>query len=168
MRHVLAIDPGTTESAWVLLEEVAPLPKIIRFGKAPNEQVIEEIDRLALSEWQTDVVIEMVSSYGMPVGEEVFTTVVWIGRFWERALRWGHPVTRIKRLAVKMAMCKSSKANDGAIRQRIIDLYGPGKDVAVGTKHAPGPLYGITGDAWQALALGLTFLQTTGMHLAAG
>jgi hypothetical protein len=38
----------------------------------------------------------------------------------------------------------------------LLDRFGPGREVAVGTKRAPGPLYGIKGDEWSALAVALT------------
>lgn len=60
MQRLLAIDPGTTHSGYVLLDgEAYP----IRKGKVPNEELIFIIRYAA-----ADVVIEMVSSYGKPVG----------------------------------------------------------------------------------------------------
>jgi len=32
-------------------------------------------------------------------------------------------------------------------------MYGGTRDAAVGTKKTPGPLYGVSGHAWQALAV---------------
>jgi hypothetical protein len=40
------------------------------------------------------------------------------------------------------------RAKDANIRQALIDKLG-----AVGTKKAPGPLYGISGHLWAALAV---------------
>jgi hypothetical protein len=43
------------------------------------------------------------------------------------------------------------------IRKAIIDLYGPNEKRVLGTKKEPGPLYGVSGDGWAALGVGLTF-----------
>ncbi|MGH7470493.1 MAG: hypothetical protein ACRENP_21315 [Longimicrobiales bacterium] len=50
-----------------------------------------------------------------------------------------------------MHLCKNPKAKDQNIRQALIDLLG-----APGTKKNPGPTYGISGDAWSALAIAVT------------
>ena len=96
------------------------------------------------------VVVEMVASYGMPVGKEVFETCVWIGRFMQV---WHDPdaVRLIYRRDVKLHLCGSARAKDGNIRQALIDKLGP-----QGTKKAPGPTYGVKSHAWAALALAVT------------
>jgi hypothetical protein len=104
--------------------------------------------------------IEEIASYGMPVGREVFQTVFWAGRF---AQAWSPaPFVLLPRRAVKLALCGSSRATDATIRQALIDRYGPGREKAIGSKKAPGPLYGLKKDLWSALALGVTYqLQQT-------
>lgn len=139
---ILAIDPGTERSAFVVLN-AGGFP--VSFGTVPNIVTINVIDK-----WrECTVVVEMVASYGMPVGREVFETVYWIGRFCQAA--GNHE--RMYRGQVKDHLCRSRKANDAAIRQALLDRFGPGKDKAVGVKKSPGPLYGIKGDEWAALAV---------------
>jgi len=143
---VVAIDPGTTQSAYVYMID----KNVIKYGKVCNGALLADLRILAKA--PAVVAIESIASYGMPVGAEVFETCVWVGRFIEAC---GHPVLRVKRAEVKNFLCHSAKANDAIIRQRIIDLYG-GKEKAIGKKATPGPLYGIKADIWQALAVGLT------------
>jgi len=94
--------------------------------------------------------IEMIASYGMAVGREVFETCVWIGRFIEA---WHSPddVRLIYRKDVKMYLCGTPRAKDANIRQALIDLLGP-----QGTKKQPGPTYGVKSHAWAALAVAVT------------
>lgn len=145
MTMTFAIDPGTEESAYVLLEEkMRPLA----FGILSNEAMLimiklecHRIDRFA---------IETIASYGMSVGQEVFDTCVWIGRFIQVACENNIPVTKIKRLEVKNHLCHTSKANDSNIRQVLIDRFG-----VVGTKRAPGWFHGVSKDIWSAIAVGV-------------
>lgn len=140
--QILAIDPGTAESAYVMFVD----GKMHGAGKVRNEEMM-----LRLDDWlEADVCIEMIASYGMPVGAEVFETCVWIGRFMEAA--GPERVTRITRLKVKSFLCHSAKAKDANIRQALIDLLGP-----QGTKKVPGPTYGISGDMWAALAVAVAY-----------
>lgn len=149
MSSILAIDPGTTESGWVILRDGQP----VKFGKDTNARVLEIIqDRGWLGDHMT-LAIEMVASYGMPVGAEVFETCVWAGRFIEA---WGGGEQRVYRRDIKLHLCGQARAKDANIRQALIDRFGPGKDLAIGKKASPGPCYGISGDVWAALALAVT------------
>ena len=97
-----------------------------------------------------ELAIEMVASYGMAVGKEVFETVRWIGRF-QQCWRDPDAVRLIYRRDVKLHLCGSPRAKDANIRQALIDQLGP-----VGVKREPGPLYGVKSHAWSALAVAVT------------
>lgn len=146
---ILAIDPGCTESAYVILDRNL---KPVEFNKVKNQDLLPVIDSSEVLGVKT-VVIEMVASYGMPVGAEVFETVLWIGRFWERALQKDYDTVKIYRKDVKVNLCGSMKANDANIRQALIDRFGP-----VGTKRNPGWFYGFKADIWSAYAVGVTYV----------
>ena len=123
-------------------------------AKEPNEQLLNRLR----NKWnpQHHLAIEMIASYGMAVGKEVFETCVLIGRIVEA---WTHRQGQhrlVYRRDVKLFHCETARANDANIRAALLDRYGPGKDIAVGTKKTPGPLYGIKGDEWAALAVALT------------
>jgi hypothetical protein len=96
---------------------------------------------------------------GMAVGAEVFETCFWSGRFAERWFDNGGTWDRIKRHQVKMHICGNMRAKDANIRTALIDMFGPGKEKAIGTKKNPGPLYGVSGDVWQALAVAVTYAE---------
>lgn len=147
---VLAIDPGNTQSAWLLyvMNDDGTNGYIHAFGLEPNESV----KSLFIAYEVHHLAIEMVACYGMPVGAEVFETCVWIGRFIEK---YNGPHTRIYRKDVKMHLCNSMKAKDSNIRQALLDKVGP-----QGTKKQPGPTYGISKDVWSALAIAVTFAET--------
>ncbi len=139
---ILAIDPGPEESAYALLDENL---KPILFGKEKNETLLK-----ALYQFPRQILaIEMVASYGMPVGKEIFETVFWIGRFWEN---WIGEKYRIYRKEVVLNLCQSSRGKDSNVRQALIDRFGP-----VGTKKNKGWFYGVSGDVWSAIAIGVTF-----------
>lgn len=151
MRRVIAIDPGNELSAWARLHEGLPDSA----GKLPNDELL----KVVRSEWLPETVdllaIEMIASYGMPVGREVFETCLWIGRFLEAWNARGGKVALVYRRDVKLFHCESVRATDANIRAAIIDRFGPGKAKAIGTKKVPGPLYGWKGDEWSALAVAL-------------
>lgn len=157
---LLCIDPGPTTSGVVLLDaDGEPRPRVINaIAKCENAEILS-----MLAHYNDDddgpltVVTERFACMGMAVGEETLEAVHWGGRFHQEADAWHYPVFRIKRHEVKMALCGSTRAKDGNIRQAIIDLYGG--ESAIGTKKNPGPLYGVAADAWAALAVGLTFIK---------
>lgn len=155
-RTLLLIDPGSALSAVVGYD---PTTKII-LGKCkiPNEDVFELLRKDTICK---HLVIEMAESFGAKVWSQVFETVWWTGRFTEAWVCTGRTYTRIGRRAVKMTLTGSPRAKDGQIRNVLIDRFG-GKDVAVGKRSSPGPLFGITADCWQALALGVTYSDQQG------
>lgn len=151
--RIIAIDPGNSESAWCVLEE----GKITGVGKEPNSEVLIRVRR----DWSPldsgDLLaVEMIASYGMPVGREVFETCLWIGRYIEAWERRQGKFRLVYRKEVKVYHCESVRATDANIRAALLDRYGPGREKAIGTKREPGPLYGIKGDEWSALAVALT------------
>jgi hypothetical protein len=96
------------------------------------------------------VVIEQVQSYGMAVGQEVFRTVHWAGRFEEAChpIRVGH----LTRPVIKAHLCHTAKAKDANVRQVLIDRFGGSEATRKG-----GVLYGIHRDVWAALAILVTY-----------
>lgn len=142
---ILAIDPGTTESGYVLYDAINN--KVSKCGTAPNEQIKHMIRGWGYNK----LAIEMIASYGMPVGKETFETCLWIGRFIENAQA---DYELVYRKDVKIHLCGSMKAKDPNIRQALIDKLG-----IIGTKNNQGPLYGIKSHAWSALAVAITSLK---------
>lgn len=152
MSTILAIDPGTTRSAWLVWAGGS----VHNHSIEPNEDLLARLRaRRGAIGWADVVVIEKVESYGMPVGFEVFETVRWAGRF-EEALH-PTPVVLLPRMAVRMHLCGSPRARDPNVRRALLDRFGG--DSAKGTKRDPGPLYGMRSDLWAALGVAVTFAE---------
>jgi hypothetical protein len=141
---VIAIDPGPTESALVVWDGA----EVQELHYAPNDEILARLQTLRASD--SPCVIEMIASYGMSVGAEVFETCVWSGRFMEAY--GAERVHRIPRLKVKLHLCHDSRAKDSNIRAALIDRFGK-----PGTKRNPGALYGVSGDLWASLAVAVTW-----------
>jgi len=155
--RLIAIDPGPTESGICILDEHY---KPLEAGKTENLLLLDNLT-LPTDETTISLVIEMVGHYGtgMPAGKDVFETCVWIGRF----LQWfedrGIATDRLERREVKLHLCGNARARDSNIRQALVDRFAPfTKNYGKGTKKAPGWFYGFASDAWQAYALGVTFM----------
>lgn len=152
----LAADPGTEETGFVLYD--SETHGILDFGIERNELFRDRL--LALRNNPSplppptpdSLALEMIASYGMPVGAEVFRTCVWIGRFIEA---WGGPFRLVTRIECKSHLCHSARAKDPHIRQALLDKFG-----LPGTKKAPGRTYGITKHCWAALAVAVTAAET--------
>jgi hypothetical protein len=165
VRALLAIDPGNTESGWVVIDPTTSRP--LAFAKSPNAELLEMLRgryfpvraaQAGASETAFDVdrvVIEMVASYGMPVGAEVFETCVWIGRYQQALVdEWSLDAALVYRQPVKLHHCHSTKATDANIRQALVDRFAKGlPNFGKGTKKAPGWFFGFGKDVWQAYAL---------------
>ena len=135
---IVAVDPGNIESGFVVFDGLKPFD----FGKVKNDEMA----------------IEMIRSYGMGVGESVFETCVWIGRFTQV---FKGKVTRVYRSEEKMHICHSMQAKDANIRRALIDRFAlHDKQNGKGTKKEPDFFYGFKADCWAAYAVGLTYIET--------
>lgn len=143
---MIAIDPGPEKSAVAVLHDPR---RLFTAFILPNVEVLKYV-----AESHQPLAIEMIMSYGMPVGRETFETCVWIGRFIQ-AHRAQHRL--LGRKEVVTWICADPRGKDANVRQAIIDRLGP-----VGTKKNQGPLYGVNKDMWSAIAIGITALETRG------
>lgn len=142
---ILAIDPGTTESAYVLWDGM----KVHNAEIVPNTFMNMAVNRSAKLGNVDTLVIEQIASMGMAVGKEVFETCVWTGRFMQSWLgERENGCRRIPRNEIKVHLCGSARAKDANIRQALIDRFGK-----AGTKKNPGPLFGVKSHIWSALAV---------------
>lgn len=148
---ILAIDPGDVYSGYCIVDYETYEP--IEFGKIKNEELLSIIKAKNFNE----CAIEMIASYGMPVGRNVFDTCVWIGRFIE-ALN-DFPYEYVYRKDEKLNICGSLKAKDTNIRHALIDRFAKhdfknGK----GTRDNPDWFYGFKADIWASYAVAVTYI----------
>ena len=162
--NLLAIDPGPEQSAIVLIQE----DLITHKAKLTNHDVFAWIRQPGYPfQNPSHVSIEMIASYGMPVGAEVFETCVWIGRFWQVAVEAGRACEKVYRKDVKLWLCGTNRAKDANVRQALLDKFprtGGGKTPQIGTKSQPGPLFGFAGDMWAALAVAMYAMRNGDAH----
>jgi len=147
MSIILAIDPGSTQSAFVVYDGKEELIK--DKGIVPNGAMFEVIGR-----WKAEIrylACEMIASYGMPVGASVFETCICIGEYKRECDIKEIPFHKVYRKDVKMFLCGSVKAKDSNIHQALIDRYG-----VPGRKNCQGKTYGMSKDMWAALAVAAT------------
>ena len=151
----MGIDPGTRESAYVIWNG----QEITDMGKVSNKFMLSVIEDHA-PDPSIHCGMEMVKSFGpdMPVGDSIFLTVFWLGRFFERWQAHGGPKpTMIYRQEVKKHFKLGRKISDTLLRHRIIRMFDGDPD----KKIIPAELKGVSGDCWSALGIAITLLDQT-------
>lgn len=136
MSRLLAIDPGCSESAYVILNDGK---HIDARGKLPNSELLRLIrpnyvigHAEAHFVTATECVIEMLAgSYGQAVGKETMDTAAFVGRCQEA---WftshGTEAGLIYRKTAVTHVTGNPKANDSHVRQALVDRFG-GDSVAL-------------------------------------
>ena len=152
---ILAIDPSNKEhTAYVVIDSNNYKP--VKFGMCDSETMIKILDSYYNDTELEDVAIEMVASYGLPVGKDVFETCVFIGRMIEHCKKYAY----VYRKDVKLNLCgRTQKVNDPVVRQALINRFANfdfknGK----GSKKNNDFFYGFKGDIWSAYSVGVTYL----------
>ena len=154
IKPVFAIDAGNKDSGYAILVSKSSLMRVVgqpTFGKISNEDLL-----VVIKGWigKVDFAIEFPYPKNSVVPYEVFEMAAWVGRMEQVIIQAGEKSARIFRHREKSVMCRSGSATDAQIRAAVIDLMG-GK----GTPSNPGPTFGVTADVWQAIAVGVTFIQ---------
>lgn len=150
---IIAIDPGSLESGYVIVGHDLTIHE---FGVMENELLRK---KLSLAVDYKNLVIEMMSSYGMAIGKTSMDTLVWIGRFMQT---FPNDVTLITRAKIKQHLCKFPTAKDKNIAIAVKDRFPPtggGSDPHKGIKSKPGPLYGLSSHMFSALAVAIAYIE---------
>lgn len=142
---MIAIDPGNEKSAIVCFTG----KRVAWIKHEPNALILGMLRNAGDALQGKRVVIEMVASYGMIVGQEIFDTCKVVGQLQEAAESNGAQVTLVFRKTVVGHICHSGKASDANVKQALKDRFGQ-----KGTKANPGIFYGVSGeDQWSAIAI---------------
>lgn len=153
---ILAIDPANLESAYCIIESNSYKP--ISFDKIENNKMF---DVLKANKDIKKIIIEEVRSYGMSVGQTVFDTCRWYGRFEQFALDTipDVEVVYICRKDVKMNLCGTMRAKDKNIIIALVDRFAPNStNYGKGTKKNKNFFFGFKSDVWQSYALATTYI----------
>lgn len=173
---LVAIDPGSTSSAYVLLDGTWALPDR---GKLENPALVEllrkmpgasatdpEAFQLSAPGDEHLLAIEDTKAYTLGFRgksgdrqsffpEQVRLTALWVGQF---VAAYGGPHLLVDRRIVKRALLGTASGKDKDIRDALLhrEEFGGTPALAQGRKAEPGPLYGVSGDMWAALAVAVT------------
>lgn len=165
---IAGIDPGPEASALVVLNTATWRVDLARY--LPNERMLDAIcpDVRLEVDWRDHGFVafcglEWLMTYRKVVGQSVFQTCRWVGRFEERWIDRGTEPRLISNVEIRQNLCHvHDRAGAGEIRAALIDRFG-GPDRAVGVKKAPGPLYalrlgpkGCARHLWSALGVAVT------------
>ena len=141
--RTIGIDPGAVNSGFVVYDSDSET--VLDKELAPNICIAQLIENHR--DTAERVIIEQLRGYGLRVGNDTFDSIWWSGRFAEAAVRLGLEVYMAPRKDIVKTICDNGNAGDKGVRDALIDRFGP-----VGTKKAPGKLYGISSHMWAALA----------------
>lgn len=171
---IMAIDPGTTESAYVILDDQY---QILSADKVGNDVILSIIadapglDAVIIEDIEPRYSSTDRSAAGAVMGQSTIETIKAFGRFsWQASLR-GLMVGSIFRRDERSCLIPTKKNGlpplpenapkhaDGQIRVSLVRRFARhDKERGRGTMANPDTFYGFHGDMWQAMAVGVTWL----------
>jgi len=165
--NLLAIDPGPRTCGVVLLDvEVWPPRVIMSWDELPVETLLTGAlrDGVVDAGYALDAVAaERVTGYMERVGASTFETCEVFGDIRNECRHSGVDFSGLNRKEVKSELGLPPTADDAVVNRAVRELYpatgGENKRSGrqVGTKKAPGPLYGLSEHSKAALALGVAW-----------
>lgn len=153
---ILAFDPGSDRTGYAKWNHTKQI--LMDSGDEDNYKLLGKLD-----DWRNEP--NLVFAYEMPelIGQsnwsQILETCWWAGRFAEVWSTQGVP-QRVTRREVKLSILGRTnvKGADSAIKQVLIQRFARNvSNHGKGSKKEPGPFYGLAGDAWQALAVAVTY-----------
>lgn len=170
----MAIDPGTTESAYVILNDQYQIFSADKVGNDVILSIIADapgLDAVIIEDIEPRYSSTDRSAAGAVMGQSTIETIKAFGRFsWQASLR-GLIVGSIFRRDERSCLIPTKrnglpplpetapKHADGQIRASLIRRFARhDQERGRGTKANPDTFYGFHGDMWQAMAVGVTWL----------
>lgn len=160
MRTYYGIDPGEERSGIVLYQVWPGVPTVanVEFaGWLPNEDVWRDFGKQPHG---TIGVIEDVVGYGpnSPLGNPLIETIKWIGVFRHEWMKQrDQPMHEISRPDIKLHLLGQRAGTSGQVHAALYERFGGSVKAAKGTKDKPGPCHRVSGHAWDALAVAVTY-----------
>ena len=158
LHRIVAVDPGSEESGFVVYDPDPMFHRPVEHGIVGNYALAQILrHRGHAQQYLTDpgarrefLLIETFRPHGQPMYHQSVATAQWIGVFAEA---WGlGSAFVIDRDEIKLILLGVRRGSDANIRAALIDIWGGSRQIAIGKKNAPGPLYGISSHCWAALA----------------
>lgn len=163
-RYIIGIDPGPLTSGLVVYHQPEGAVHgrvVLSNARACLLDIRAQLTTYALQAHhegaELHVVIERTQA-GPPSTAVVRTTEV-VGRLMEmcevRALAYW---LYYRRQVLQALGCATKGNKDSLVRTALLEVHGGFRQVAIGTKRSPGPLYGVSSHAWQALGVVLAHI----------
>lgn len=148
--YIIGVDPGP-ETSGVVVYRAGGAPQVIEAHAKLDWPGVRQLLN-QYPQWSSTFVCERVSA-GAVSGKHILQTAEVCGRFMEYAEARQLSHYLLYRREVLHALGVGGGASkDALVRQVVLELH-PHVNGPVGTKKKPGPLYGVSSHAWQALGL---------------
>lgn len=171
---IMAIDPGTTESAYVILDDQYQIFSADKVGNDVILSIIADapgLDAVIIEDIEPRYSSTDRSAAGAVMGQSTIETIKAFGRFSLQASLRGLRVGSIFRRDERSCLIPTKrnglpplpetapKHADGQIRVSLVRRFARhDKERGRGTMANPDTFYGFHGDMWQAMAVGVTWL----------
>lgn len=157
----LGLDTGSEKSSIVAYAIDRPGPRLLALPEnsgcvvmvreqVPNEELI---DLMAAIVPAGHLGVEVSTARGAPMYGQHVSNFRWQGRFLQRWIDLGRTAEEVPVEVARHHLTGKRAPKDPQIRAALLDAHGKTTRDAMGTRVAPGPLYGVKGHAWDALAV---------------